>query len=203
MAQYQSTVLSDIKLDDVSLAGFDSHKTKYVVSITNNPSSIDAVSPASNIIAEKVIDTSNHVRFTVSNTFNSETITYDLYFHYTNDIIPNGEFTQWTTAKYNSGPKPVGWKVPADAVEKSNTGWEWMWGTAKTGSEVANSSNQAARLKTTYWAVLAGTIPSVMTIGDISCELKVAIGSTTNFSGGITFRNTPDFAAIRYNFVKK
>src|SRR5574344_2460346 len=121
VAQYHNTVLSDIKLDDVSLAGFDSHKTKYVVSITNKPASIDAVSPASNIIAEKVIDTSNHVRFTVSNTFNSETITYDLYFHYTNDVIPNGEFTDWTTPKYNASRgavKPLGWNVPADADDK-------------------------------------------------------------------------------------
>lgn len=196
VAQYQSTVLSDIKLDNVSLTGFDSHKTKYVVSIANKPASIDAVSPASNIIAEKIIDTNNHVRFTVSNTFNSETITYDLYFHYTNDVIPNGEFTDWTTPKYNASRgavKPLGWNVPADADDKLT-----VLSTSYTGSEVQKNGTNVVYFSTTYWSALGGAIPAVATIGTISCELKVAGNTTAGFSGGITFRNTPDVAQIRY-----
>ncbi|NCC98972.1 MAG: hypothetical protein EOL95_04600 [Bacteroidia bacterium] len=199
VAQYQSTVLSDIKLDNVSLTGFNSYKTKYVVLLTSIPSSIDAISPATNIIAEKIINTTNHVRFTVSNTFNSETITYDLYLHYTNDVIPNGEFTSWTTPKYNASRgavKPTMWNVPADAAEKKT-----IFSTSYTGTEVANVNNTIAHFTTTYWSVLGGAIPAVATIGDIACTLKVAGQTTVSYSGGIAFRNTPDVASIRYNLA--
>lgn len=206
-AQYN--VLSAIKVNGSVISGFDSNKYKYVVSVTDQPSSVTAVVAAGGT-AVKSVNEISHVQFVTPAKGALKSVTYDVYFHYTNDIIPNEDFEDWTTPKYNAdrgAVKPTGWNCPADATDKKKLAAASLVcftdNVAYTGTEVYKSSTgSAAKLSTkTYQCCLAGEVPSVLTLGNISCELKVASQTTVGFSGGITFRNTPDVASIKYKYT--
>ena len=197
------TALSEIKVNGTAIAGYDPNKYTYVVNVNNPVGEQPMIEYPSlgDVIVEHVIENSKHVQLKVTDTNEPAhpTKTYDIYFYYPSDIIPNGEFTEWTKATYNDANKPTGWGVPADKDDKI----EVFWVPAYTGHEVFKESASIVGFKTTYWSTLAGPVPAVATIGDISCELKVADGTTVNFSGGIPYRNTPDEAIINYYYKTK
>ncbi len=197
------TALSEIKVNGTAIAGYDPNKYTYVVNVNNPVGEQPMIEYPSlgDVIVEHVIENSKHVQLKVTDTNEPAhpTKTYDVYFYYPSDVIPNGEFTEWTKATYNNANKPTGWGVPADKDDVFS-------GTAKTGHEVFKENESVVGFKTTYWAALFGPIPAVATIGDISCKMGIGFftdKTEVNFSGGIPYRNTPDEAIINYYYKKK
>lgn len=200
--------VSAIKVNDELISGFNPMKTKYVVLIKEDPANVYAEGGD----VSKTVDAPTHKRFVTPDTEEKRGMTYDLYFHYTTDSIPNNDFTEWTTPKYTdvaTAVKPVGWNVPADAVGKQDVAWAAVLvcagnRTGYAGYEITKESKTVVGLNTNeYQCPLAGMVPSVMTLGNITCNIKEACGSSVGYSGGITFRNTPDYALFYYNFKKK
>lgn len=207
--QPQFNLLSDIKVDGSVIEGFDANKKKYVVLVENQPTSVTATVAAGGS-ASKTIDGVRHVRFVTPDNGNLKSVTYDVYFHYVNDIIPNSDFTQWTTPKYSAkergAVKPTGWNCPADVKAQQDVSWAAVLvcagvRTGYTGYEISNSNNQVVGVRSDhYQCCLAGPLPAVLTLGSVSCDIKEASSSKVGFSGGITFRNTPDVASINYKY---
>lgn len=204
-------VASTIKIDDVEISGFDPYKTKYVIDVTSTPSSVVA-EMADGSDVNKTINNQNHVRFETPEKDGLAGVAYDLYFYYSDDVIPNNHFTEWTKPKYtvvSSAVKPVGWNCPADVVGEQDVHWSAALVCAgvrsgKAGYEISKESNTVVGVNTkTYQCALAGEIPAVLTLGNVSCHMDVAAQSETGFSGGITFRNTPDAVKLRYNYKSK
>lgn len=204
-------VASTIKIDDVEIAGFDPYKTKYVIDVTSTPASVVA-EMADGSDVNKTINNQNHVRFETPEKDGLAGVAYDLYFYYSDDVIPNNHFTEWTKPKYtvvSSAVKPVGWNCPADVVGEQDVHWSAALVCAgvrsgKAGYEISKESNTVVGVNTkTYQCALAGEIPAVLTLGNVSCNMDVASQSETGFSGGITFRNTPDAVKLRYNYKSK
>lgn len=200
--------LSGIKVDGTLIANFEPSKTKYIVNVKNTPSAVVPVGAT----ASKTINNASHVRFETSDKGALKGVMYDVYFHYEEDSIPNCDFTEWTTPKYTdvaTAVKPVGWNVPADVVGKQDVAWAAVIvcsgnRTGYAGYEISNTNNQIVGVRTDhYQCVLAGPLPAVLTLGDVSCSIKEASGSKVGFSGGITFRNTPEIASIKYNYPSK
>ena len=191
-----TAVLTSLTLAEGTLyPAFRPDVTSYVAKISND-NGVTPVCDDQNTITV-LESTAKKYQIKVSSKANADMSTvYTVYFYYQGDVIPNGEFTNWTTAKYNNANKPVGWQVPADADDV------YLW-TAKTGSEVVKTNDTTVGFKTAYWMALGGTIPPVMTLGTIGIKWGVANSTKINVSGGITFRNTPDYANINYYFKKK
>ncbi|MBQ1651365.1 MAG: hypothetical protein II056_02965, partial [Paludibacteraceae bacterium] len=196
-------VLSKIEIDGNAIGNFDPYKTKYVVLVNDVPASVIAELPDGTQIAATE-QTTNYIRFKTSGTGTLSAVTYDLYLHYTTDVIPNGEFTEWTKAATNtSADKPVGWQVPGDySVKPPATFGDYDKYNYNTSHSVKKNGNSYVELNTirNYW-YLGGRFPGLITIGDLSVDLKNAGASTSSVGGGITFRNTPDSLYVRYNAV--
>ena len=134
-------------------------------------------------------------------------------YYYTTDVLPNGEFVYWSNATtYTSAKKPTGWSTIADVVGatdiKSNAtifglpiGSLFTVGTYKPDAAVTESGDKV-RLKTIYDSSLKGSIPGLITLGEITAKLGME-ATTTDVSGGILFRNTPDMVSMRYQPVSK
>ncbi len=198
------TTPNTAKLTGLSLAegmlypAFRPDLTSYVAKISNY-NGVTPVCDDQNTITV-LESTSKKYQIKVSSKANANISTvYTVYFYYQGDVIPNGEFTEWGTAANNSADKPVGWQVPADAAKSYTT-----WGTTyKTGNEVKNAGNGIATLNTTHMTMgIGGSVPGMMTLGSIAMKLDQANKSTSSVSGGIPFRNSPDYIDCRYQYAK-
>lgn len=202
------TALSEIKVNGTAIAGYDPNKYTYVVNV-NNPvgeqPSIEYTN-SNDAIVEHTIENTKHVQLKVSdqNDPAHPTKIYDIYFYYPSDIIPNGEFNEWTTAKYNNAPKPTGWTVPADCADKYTYYLVIEYDTYTTGSEVQNAGGGVAKLTShdEHYSI-CGAVPGMMTIGNMALNLTNSGNSTSSISGGIPFRNTPDQFSFSYKYTKK
>ena len=188
-------VLDSIMVNGVKLADFDPNRFTYVINVTARPK-IEGKKRAHTAINYEQTDKVWECEVESEDGFKN---TYRVICFYTNDIIPNGEFSDWSgVAKYNDAIKPKGWTVPADVDDKKS-----LISTATTGSEITQSPTGVAYFKTVYWSVLKGAIPALMTIGQMSGALAYDAATNMHFSGGIAFRNTPDQVSVRYNYKKK
>ena len=185
-------VLTDIKVDGVTIEGFDANRFSYIVNVTSKPSINCYALPG--VVLEEIEDTDKHWQMKV--TVQGRTNTYDIWYHYPEDVIPNNDFTQWTTTKTSKTDKPTSWNVPGDIL-----GTYLL--TAKAGTTVNKENETAVHLQTTYWAALAGPVPAVMNLGKMDASFAVAGGTRVTPSGFIKFRNTPDQAITRFHYPDK
>ena len=186
-------VLDSILVDGLLVTDFDKNRFSYIQKRVSSTTPQVVTTQANGVIVNSTCDTKSW-KATVSK--DGYTNTYIVYFHYTNDIIPNGEFTQWTKTTSSKTDKPVSWSIPGDI-------WDEYAGSVEVGHEIANVNNNEVRLSTTYWAALAGPVPAIMNLGSLSGSLAPAGGTRISPSGFIAFRNTPDTAIIRYTYTKK
>ena len=191
-------------ISNISVAGatmspsvFNPEYTKYVAVISASDFSLDnalSVTLADGVAAEDVKVTKVTNRYTIE----TPSRTYNVYLHYASDVIPNGEFDDWSaTTKYNGKAKPKGWNVIADFKDKHSG-----IGTTTFGDEVKKHENDIVELNTLYsqWGI-GGSVPGMMTLGDITIKTAAANGTTSSVSGGIAFRNTPDNLDVRYKYA--
>ena len=180
---------------------FNPEVTKYVAKVTSEGEVTYTVDDAVNSVSTSG-STSNKKVFTVTNNANpSDVRTYTVYLHYKNDVIPNGEFTNWTTAKNNSAAKPVSWQVPADYAKEYSQSYIFVTRTYSTGSEVQKGNGYVTLSTRNSLSVLGSYFPGMTTLGTMAVTLKNAGNSSSSISGGITFRNTPDVFTYRYNYA--
>lgn len=191
------TAINAVKL----YPAFDPEVTQYVAIIDNEADitfatdeNVNEISTEGSLTNKKVIKVTNK-----SNAIDNRT--YTVYLHYSGDVIPNGEFDDWTTAKYNSAAKPVGWQVPADAAVNFTYDY-WIFGksTYETGQEVTKSDYGVKLSTRRSKSALGGFFPGMMGLNEISVTFKENDGTQSSINGGITFRNTPDIFKVDYNY---
>lgn len=195
VATQNPAVLDAIFVDGVAVSGFNKNRFSYIQNRTNLSVPQVTTQEAAGVEVETTISL-RHWQATVS-TKDGFTNTYTIYFHYSNEAIPNGEFTQWTTTAVSNTDKPTSWHVPGDVLGT-------YLGTAKAGPTISKEGSSEVHLKTTYWAALAGPVPAVMNLGGLTGSFAVA-GATnlTPKGSGISFHNTPDQVSFRYKYTNK
>ncbi len=186
-------VLTDIKVNDVTITGFDPEHFSYIVKVTNKPILRYTLNKGAEI---NILDqTSKHWKAEVS--YGTRTNTYEVWYYYQNDVVPNMDFQNWSNARTTtSARKPTGWNVLADFAPS----YTYLVAfTFTPGDEVKqDGSNSVAYLHTQYNdAPLAGYVPGYITLGDIDYKYQRWGSSFFSISGGITFRNTPDEMSYR------
>ena len=201
-------VLNSIKVDGVDVPNFDPNRFTYIFNrtVTTYPK----VTVTRNSGVEYEPETSMQ-RWEAKVSVDGFSNTYTVIFHYPNDIIPNGEFTEWGKAAkshiWNSfmgihtttkglTDKPLNWNIPGDYIDEH-------LGTAEAGPSIQKENATVVHLNNTYWAALAGPVPAIMNLGTMTANFAVAGGTTTTPSGFIGFRNTPDVATINYKYTNK
>lgn len=184
--------IKGIMVDGKPLENFSPDKFKYILNVKKTPKSIE---PVTDVAYNKTVSENNHVRFETGKSGKLAAAKYDIYLHYEDDVIPNGEFDEWTKCMHSdekNTDKPRWWVVPAD-VESS-------YGKFDTKYLIEKGNGQVTLFTARNREKLEGRFPGIMTLGDINIKFK---GGKTNvqISGGIPFHNTPDVIEMRYNPV--
>ncbi|MBO5816579.1 MAG: hypothetical protein J6R26_01340 [Paludibacteraceae bacterium] len=183
-------VLTDIKVNGVTIEGFDANRFSYIVNVTNAPVVAYTAAPGAQV--NILMQTTKHWQAQV--TYNGRTNIYNVWYYYENDQVPNTEFTEWTKCEtFTSADKPAGWYTVADVLGKHSG-----FGSFEPDGMVNKSGNDAVFLKTPYSSPGGGNIPGFITLGNVTAKWGVAGSSSFGISGGISFHNTPDQVAIRY-----
>ena len=183
-------VLTDIKVNGVTIEEFDANRFSYIVNVTNAPVIAYTAAPGAQV--NILMQTTKHWQAQV--TYNGRTNIYNVWYYYENDQVPNTEFTEWTKCEtFTSADKPAGWYTVADVLGKHSG-----FGSFNPDGMVNKSGNDAVFLKTPYSIPGGGNIPGFITLGNVTAKWGVAGSSSFGISGGISFHNTPDQVAIRY-----
>lgn len=173
----------------------------YLINVTEQPAAEDFGYTA---FADKKVEVSpmdakkKQITFTVA-----DGETYSVCWYYAADGNPFDFSNQWIHAKYNGSKPNNSWTVPGDCADEYEWGPGGLLGFIKfnyiTGNEVISTGN-GVLLQTIHGASLAGSVPGMMTTGDMTLKLASAGGSTSSInekaSKGISFRNTPDSIAF-------
>ena len=183
-------VLTDIKVNGVTIEEFDANRFSYIVNVTNAPVIAYTAAPGAQV--NILMQTTKHWQAQV--TYNGRTNIYNVWYYYENDQVPNTEFTEWTKCEtFTSADKPAGWYTVADVLGKHSG-----FGSFNPDGMVNKSGNDAVFLKTPYSTPGGGNIPGFITLGNVTAKWGVAGSSSFGISGGISFHNTPDQVAMRY-----
>ena len=183
-------VLTDIKVNGVTIEEFDANRFSYIVNVTNAPVIAYTAAPGAQV--NILMQTTKHWQAQV--TYNGRTNIYNVWYYYKNDQVPNTEFTEWTKCEtFTSADKPAGWYTVADVLGKHSG-----FGSFNPDGMVNKSGNDAVFLKTPYSTPGGGNIPGFITLGNVTAKWGVAGSSSFGISGGISFHNTPDQVAMRY-----
>lgn len=188
-------ILNSIKVDGVAVDGFDPNRFTYIVNRSTKSYPKIEYTKNQGVETEPV---SSMYKWECEVAKDGATNKYVLFFHYTNEIIPNAHFTSWEKAVYNDGDKPTGWQVPADFFEKV-----CVISCSKTGAEVVKNSDTRVGLETTYWSAAGGALPAIITLGKLSGAMAVDNKTHYEFYDYIDFHNTPDLIRFNYYYKKK
>ena len=190
-------VVTDIKVNDVTIPGFTPEKFSYIVPVTTKP--VLRYEVADGVRVNVLSQTSKHWEAAV--TVGDRTNVYNVWFYYTNEQVPNMEFNEEFVAcdTYTSAKKPKGWNTNADAV-----GEHKVASTFKPTELCAQNSSpsDAVRLQTIYSSPGGGYIPGFITLGKVKGTWGVAGSTAFGISGGIKFHNSPDEFILTYTLDK-
>ena len=193
VATQDPATLTGITVDGTALADFDRNRFTYICNRTSANTPMVLTTQESGVQMNVVCD-AQHWQATV--TAEGRTNTYTIYFHYPNEVIPNADFTEWSKTKSSNTDKPAQWNAPGDYIDT-------YLSTAKAGLTVQKENGSVVHLENTQWAALAGPVPAVINLAQMSAGFAVAGGSRTIPYGFIAFHNTPDEVSMNYKYPTK
>ncbi|MCI6324100.1 MAG: hypothetical protein MR787_03370 [Bacteroidales bacterium] len=188
VATQDPATLTGITVDGTALADFDHNRFTYICNRTSANTPMVLTTQESGVQMNVVSDVWHWQAKVSAEGYEN---TYTIYFHYPNEVLPNGEFTEWTTTTY-SGDKPVGWNAPSDYLDQTYA-----------RNVCQKSGESELKLVTAYNAGLGSAFPSVVNIADMMANNAVAGGSRVMPYGFIAFHNTPDNARMRFYYKAK
>ncbi len=195
---YPDYSLTGIKVDGAELPNFDPNVFTYILPVTQKP--VLEYLHAAEMEAVVLQDNNKFTQVEVTDQVNARIYTF--YYYYKNDIIPNGDFTEYRTGMKNSKHNqiPVGWYGYADKYDKYTA---FAWTVTDPGKEIFKRTEDGnLGISWGYWSALKGSAPLVLTLGSTDgFKYKENGGSSASFSGGIPFRNTPDAVDITSRLV--
>ena len=195
---YPDYSLTGVKVDGTELPNFDPNVFTYIIPVTQKP--VLEYLHAADMEAVVMQDNDKFTQVEVTDQVNARYYTF--YYYYQNDIIPNGDFTEYRTGMKNTKhtQMPVGWYGYADQYDKYTA---FAWTVTDPGKEIFKRTEDGnLGISWGYWSALKGSAPLVLTLGSTDgFKYKENGGSSASFSGGIPFRNTPDAVDITSRLV--
>ena len=187
-------VLTDIKVNGVTIPGFESEKFSYIVPVTEKPVLRYTVKKGADISITYQSTKHWQAEVTYGEGAAARTNTYNIWYYYKNEQIPNADFDEWTAcATLTTAQKPKYWNTIADVLGKHSGFFSFTPNTL-----VSNPTTSVVELQTQYSTPGGGMIPGFITLGDVSGNWGVAGSSSFGISGGIPFHNSPDEIVFNY-----
>ena len=201
MPEFETTgKLKTLKFKGQPVPNFRPDVYNYIINVTAQPTqaNFEAVAYDNKSIAYSAFDAKKkQVTITVTG---GET--YSICWYYTGYDGLLDFSGDWVTVSQGVGYKPSAkWTVPGDCDD----GYTWSIGTLvnltyTTGKEVTPGGTNGVMLSTLRGAPMNGSVPGMMTLGEMSVNLKSNGGSTSavtkNASVGTAFKNTPEAFAF-------
>ena len=196
--------LTDLQFKGATVPNFQPDVYNYVVNVTAQPAAGDFVGTAFGgaTVTKSGIDAKNKkITLTVASGK-----VYTVSWFYENDD-PQFDFSKpWVQAAKGPGYKPSSvWKVPADCADKLNYDIDFLIHVNlmyQTGKEVIKAGVNGVMLSTLRGAPMNGSVPGMMTTGNMALTLKTSGESTSSMSidknTGVQFRNTPEQITMDY-----
>ena len=212
------------KLESLTFGGnpvpnFRPNVYNYVVNVTAEPKAANFVGTTfdgETVTTDQIDHTKKEVKLIVPG---EKGETYHISWFYTNceppfdfEWIDTDKAYGWTdgvfaslkkgTIQTSTGTKPRGWKVPADC--SSGFDYDAVASTMsyQTGMEVLEVGN-AASLNTCRSSSMNGSMPGVMTTGELTLSWGASGGTTLTVSEaankGFVYKNTPESFAFDYS----
>lgn len=200
VADYPVYSLVNVTVAGAALANFNPNVLTYVIPVTAKPVLTYAHTGAVGVTATTLQDNHKYTQVEVIDEYDN-TRHYTFYYYYKNDVIPNGDFTDYRTGLKNTKhtEMPVGWYGYADQYKEFQKSF---WKVDNPGREIFKLKDGILGITWGYWAEIKSSAPLVLTLGSTEGFVyAVNGGSSASFSGGIPFRNTPDAADITYQLV--
>lgn len=191
-------VLTEIKINGTPIVNFNTEQFSYIVPVTSKPVLRYTLNKGAEI--EILEQTTKHWKAEV--TYRNRKNTYDVWYYYPGEQVPNTEFTEWTTAKYVNAVKPTGWYTVADALDEDRYKPVLITYTYKPDNLIYNVDNNIVDLHTQYSDPGGGDIPAFITLGNVSGSWGRFGSTSLEITGGISFHNSPDVMQIRYKLDK-
>ena len=195
---YPTYSLTGVKVDGVELANFDPNVFTYIIPVTQKPQ-LEYQHPEGTETSA-LQDNNKFTQLEVVNE-EGEFRIYTFYYYYPNDVIPNGDFTEYRTGIKNTNHKqmPASWYGYADQYKDFQKS---LWKVDNPGVEIFKLTDGVLGISWGYWAEIKSSAPLVLTLGSTEgFTYAVNGGSSASFSGGIPFHNTPDAVDITYQLV--
>ena len=201
VADYPDYSLTSVTVNDAPLTNFNPNILTYIIPVTTTKPVLKYQhTGATGVTATTLQDNHKYTQVEVIDEYDN-TRHYTFYYYYKNDIIPNGDFTEYRAGLKNDNhtQMPVGWYGYADQYKDFQKSF---WKVDNPGREIFKLKDGILGITWGYWAELKSSAPLVLTLGSTEgFEYAVNGGSSASFSGGIPFRNTPDAADITYQLV--
>ena len=195
--------LTDIRVKigdgaETTIPGFSPEQFAYIVQVTGKPTLKYTLRKGAEI---NIIDqTSKHWKAEVSygEGAYARTNTYDVWYYYKNEQVPNADFKEWEAAKvYTSSQKPSGWNTVTDALGKHSG-----FGSFTPDEICTKNGTSVVDLRTKYSTPGGGNIPGFLTLGKVSGSWGIAGSTSFTITGGISFHNSPDVMQVNYKSEK-
>lgn len=189
-------VLTEIKVNGTPIVNFNTEQFSYIVPVTSKPVLRYTLNKGAEI--EILEQTTKHWKAEV--TYRNRKNTYDVWYYYPGEQVPNMDFTEWTTTTtgYVGAVKPTGWNTLADALgEDVYLGIHY-----KPNKLVINEDGNIADLHTRYSNPGGGDIPAFLTLGKVTGSWGRFGATSIEITGGISFHNSPDVMQINYKLIK-
>ena len=198
--------LKDLKFKGVTVPNFTPDVFNYIVNVTAQPAKADfAGTPfvkGKSVTVGNLDNKTKQVTLTVSG---GEV--YTVTWFYTNDKDPFDFSNTWVNAGTTGSKPSEDWVVIADKTAGHTYKIANYPIPYTTGLEVSQSGENAALLASIRQAAIRGTVPGMMTLGDMSVSLESGSLTKCNSTSSVTvtatngkqFRNTPEQLTFQYN----
>ena len=203
---YDPAILTDIKINDISLPEFRPEIFNYVLSVETTPEVTYTAQEGADVTVDS---NAKWVKLTVvageSEEYNH---TYLVTFYYPNDVTFDLGFNNWQTAHNDDtnsdGQVPTGWHAPIDAITSGDAATYHPEDATQPISGDKTEGANSAELATEYLLTSAESMPGFLSLSQPTVTVGkwllwvYEIHSTLAFGDPISFRNTPDNVQLDY-----
>jgi len=200
------TTLNSIFFNSVWFNNFNPKINAYIVPVTWSLSEVEAALPTysanynqSKFLVNETFFNHKKLVLEVTNKSNlTDKNTYTFWFYYTNDVIPNPSFENWTNMAQASGIKPTFWNCQGDV--RSTVGLFDLKNQVQR-SDDHTDGNYSVFMQGQYNGSTTGDENGLITLGSVTSTGSTWGVHSTAVLGGIDFRNTPDLIKMDYKYT--